>query len=142
MNLKTATDRLKKHSMKGFHSFRRFRATRLRERSIPEDIIRFWLGHSGQQSISDRYSKLAQNLELRKKYAGSDEAGLGFDIRLACISGHPEPKPIKTSKTSKRKRNQTTLSLLEDDVANDGYIGVDSDLPEMFFDAPAPPEAV
>jgi len=61
----------------GFHSFRRFRTTHLRSMRVPEDIIQFWIGHSGK-SITDRYSKMAQNIEERKKYAV--EAGLGFEL--------------------------------------------------------------
>jgi integrase len=76
-NLQTLVRRLKKREIPGFHSFRRFRATRLREVGVSEDILRFWLGHQGQ-SISDRYSKLAENVELRKQWAAS--AGLGFEV--------------------------------------------------------------
>lgn len=63
----------------GFHSLRRFRITRLREYGCPEDIIRYWVGHAGQD-ITDRYSKLAENIELRRTWA--DRVGLGFDIDI------------------------------------------------------------
>jgi integrase len=96
MHLKTARNRLRKLGVKGFHSFRRFRTTRLRERNVPEDILRYWIGHAGQ-SISDRYSKLAENVELRKEWAGVEGAGLGFDIRLV---GTPPPKPNSKAKSS------------------------------------------
>jgi integrase len=39
-----------------FHSFRRFRVTHLRDQSVPEDILRFWIGHA-DKSVTDRYSK-------------------------------------------------------------------------------------
>jgi hypothetical protein len=119
MNLKTATDRLKKHGVKGFHSFRRFRITRLRERAIPEDIVRFWAGHTGQ-SISDRYSKLAQNAELRKKYAGPDEAGLGFDI----------------PKTPKKPKRSLISSLELVTPQEPAYTSNDQDLDEFFYSTP------
>jgi integrase len=61
----------------GFHSFRRFRTTHLRKQRAPEDLIRFWLGHANQ-SITDGYSKLSDDLEFRKKVAES--VGLGFEI--------------------------------------------------------------
>jgi hypothetical protein len=96
MHLKTARNRLRKLNVEGFHCFRRFRITRLRERAVPEDLLRFWVGHAGQ-SISDRYSKLAENVELRKKWAGVEAAGLGFDIRLA---GHPAPESTSQSGTA------------------------------------------
>ena len=59
------------------HAFRRYRATHLRTSSIPEDIIRFWLGHA-DQSITDRYSKMKEDVERRKSWA--DLAGIGFEI--------------------------------------------------------------
>jgi hypothetical protein len=86
MHLRTATARLKKHGIPGFHSFRRFRITWLREIGCPEDIIRFWVGHAGH-GITDRYSKLAENVELRKEWARC--AGLGFEL---------DRLPVKTFK--------------------------------------------
>jgi hypothetical protein len=77
MHLRTATARLKKRAIPGFHSFRRFWTTRRRDIGVPEDIIRFWLGHAGHD-ITDRYSKLAENVELRKEWAR--RAGLGFEL--------------------------------------------------------------
>jgi len=56
---------------------RRFRTTWLRKQRAPEDLIRFWLGHS-KSSITDSYSKLADDVELRKKVAA--ETGTGFDV--------------------------------------------------------------
>jgi hypothetical protein len=57
----------------------------LSEVGISEEIIRSWLGHP-DQTISDRYSKLAENVELRKQLAA--RAGLGFEIDT---SGDPQP---------------------------------------------------
>ena len=68
---------LEGYGIKGFHAFRRFRTTRLRELGVPEDIIRYWIGHAGA-GITDRYSKLAENQELRRGWAV--RAGLGFDL--------------------------------------------------------------
>lgn len=73
---------LKKYSLKplkieGFHTFRRWRVSRLREMGCPEDLIRFWVGHEGK-SITDRYSKLAEMEELRKEWAR--RVGLGFKL--------------------------------------------------------------
>jgi integrase len=58
----------------GFHAFRRCRITHLREKSVPEDILRFWIGHANT-STTDGYSKLKTNLAFRKKWAV--KAGLG-----------------------------------------------------------------
>jgi hypothetical protein len=68
---------LKPLNIKGFHTFRRYRITRLRELGVPEDVIRYWAGHAGG-SITDRYSRLAQDKELRKQWAV--RAGLGFEL--------------------------------------------------------------
>ena len=75
--LATAYDAMHKDGVPGFHSLRRFRVTRLREVGAPEDLLKFWIGHSGKD-ISDRYSKLSQNVAVRKDWA--EKAGLGFSI--------------------------------------------------------------
>ena len=90
MHLKTARERLAKHKIPGFHAFRRFRITRLRESGCAEDILRFWVGHEGQ-NITDRYSKLGEKIDLRLEW--SRRAGLGFDLPELCNSpGSPAPK--------------------------------------------------
>lgn len=109
MHLITASVRLKKHDVKGFHAFRRFRITHLREHGVPEDILRFWVGHAGA-GITDRYSKLAERVELRKQWC--ERAGLGFEISL---TGPKSPS-----------------YLLEPIVMESGYVAVDEDLPEIF----------
>ena len=108
MHLRTATARLKKHGILGFHSFRRFRITRLRDLGTPEDIIRYWVGHAGE-GITDRYSKLAENVELRKEWAR--RAGLGFELDKV---GHPAPKvPLhpKAAKPSISKDPQAEIAV-------------------------------
>jgi len=71
------TDSLVPAGVEGFHSFRRYRTTRLRETGTPEEIIRYWIGHASK-SVTDRYSKLASNVKLRKQWAA--QAGLGFEV--------------------------------------------------------------
>lgn len=61
----------------GFHAMRRFRTTWLRKRQAPEDLIKFWLGHA-RQSITDSYSKLADDEEFRKEVA--ERVGTGFTV--------------------------------------------------------------
>jgi integrase len=60
-----------------FHAFRRFRITNLREAGVPEDILRFWIGHANR-SVTDRYSKMKNRIPLRKEWA--EKAGLCFDL--------------------------------------------------------------
>jgi integrase len=68
----------------GFHAFRRYRVTHLRKQRVPEDLLRFWIGHA-DKSITDVYSKVREDLEYRKFTA--EQAGLGFtvapELRLA-----------------------------------------------------------
>jgi integrase len=59
------------------HAFRRFRTTHLRTANVPEDLLRFWIGHS-DKSMTDRYTKMARQIEHRKHWA--DLAGIGFEI--------------------------------------------------------------
>jgi integrase len=82
---------LKKFGIKGFHCFRRFRVTHLREHiGVPEDLIKFWVGHAGR-GITDRYSYLKVNIELRKSWA--ERAGLGFETEIGRHSTvHRDPQ--------------------------------------------------
>lgn len=77
LQVRTAHAAAEKDGIPGFHSLRRFRVTHLREAAAPEDLVKYWIGHSGRD-ITDRYSKLAQNIALRKEWA--DKAGLGFTL--------------------------------------------------------------
>ena len=61
----------------GFHAMRRFRATWLRKQRTPEDLIRFWLGHA-KSSMTDGYSKLADDIEYRREVA--ENIGTGFTV--------------------------------------------------------------
>ena len=62
---------------RGFHSLRRYRATILRAARCPEDIIRFWMDHSGG-SITDHYSKLGLDTGARREWC--DTVGIGFEL--------------------------------------------------------------
>jgi integrase len=61
----------------GFHAMRRFRTTWLRKQRAPEDLIKFWLGHA-KESVTDGYSKLADDVEFRTQVA--EELGTGFVV--------------------------------------------------------------
>jgi len=61
----------------GFHAMRRFRTTWLRKQRAPEDIIKFWLGHA-KESVTDTYSKLADDGDFRKQVA--EMVGTGFEV--------------------------------------------------------------
>jgi hypothetical protein len=55
----------------------RARTTWLRKQRAPEDLIKFWLGHS-ESSVTDSYSKLADDVAFRKQVA--ETVGTGFAV--------------------------------------------------------------
>jgi integrase len=59
----------------GFHALRRFRTTWLRKQRAPEDLIQF--GHA-KKSVTDGYSKLADDVEFRSGVA--EKIGTGFHL--------------------------------------------------------------
>jgi hypothetical protein len=61
---------------------RRFRTTWLRKQRAPEDLIKFWLGHA-KQSVTDGYSKLAEDLEFRREVV--EKVGTGFAVPAPMI---------------------------------------------------------
>jgi hypothetical protein len=64
---------------RGFHAFRRYRVTHLRKQRVPEDLLRFWIGHA-DASVTDGYSKMKQDVEFRSFTA--EQAGLGFHMPI------------------------------------------------------------
>ena len=53
----------------GFHGFRRFRVETLRRERVPEDLVRFWLGHAGA-SVTDTYANgLREDLTWRQEWS-------------------------------------------------------------------------
>ena len=69
LSVSTLRSNLQKLGISGFHCFRRYRISRLRENGTPEDIIRYWAGHAGA-GITDRYSKLAEMSSYWSKVVG------------------------------------------------------------------------
>jgi len=61
----------------GFHAFRRFRVTHLRKNMVPEDLIKFWIGHA-PQTVTDVYSKVKNDVDFRREAA--EAVGLGFEL--------------------------------------------------------------
>jgi Phage integrase family len=74
---------LAKLGIRGFHSLRRFRTTRLREVGCPEEIIRAEIGHASS-SMTDHYSKLARNAALRREWS---EKSASVSLYLPVCSG-------------------------------------------------------
>ena len=61
----------------GFHSFRSYRVTHLRKNRVPEDLLRFWIGHA-DKSVTDNYSSVKDDMEFRQSCAVN--VGLGFEL--------------------------------------------------------------
>ncbi len=61
----------------GFHAFRRFRNTHLRNLHCPDGLLKFWMGHAGRD-MSDRYDRVRDDLQFRKDVALS--MGVGFEL--------------------------------------------------------------
>jgi integrase len=76
----------------GFHAMRRFRTTWLRKQRAPEDLIRFWLGHA-KSSVTDGYSKLADDLEYRLEV--TEKIAAGFTVPASMRPMRPR-KSVKT----------------------------------------------
>jgi hypothetical protein len=67
----------------GFHAFRRFRTTHLSKHRLPEDLIKYWLGHA-PETVTDRYSKLKDDVQFRQETA--ELVGLGFQLDASATS--------------------------------------------------------
>lgn len=62
----------------GFHAFRRFRNTYLRNyTSCPNGLRNFWLGWSGKD-MSDHYDKIREDAAFRREVA--ERVGIGFEL--------------------------------------------------------------
>jgi integrase len=85
----------------GFHAMRRFRTTWLRKQRTPEDLITFWLGHA-KRSVTDDYSKLADDTEFRKQVA--EKVGAGFVVPVY------EPGPMRPMRRKKAKQIQMEVA--------------------------------
>jgi integrase len=62
----------------GFHAFRRFRTETLRRARVPEDLIKWWLGHS-KSTVTDFYAG-GLNKDLAWRMEWCDRVGLGFSL--------------------------------------------------------------
>lgn len=78
---------------RGFHAFRRFRTTWLRKKRVPEDLLRFWIGHA-DRSVTDGYSKVKEDVGFRKKWV--KRVGLGFELLPSIRTENLEVVPICT----------------------------------------------
>jgi integrase len=68
----------------GFHSFRRFRNTHLRQQHCPPGILTFWMGHA-DPSMSSHYDRSREDVQFRRDVAKA--MGLGFQLPTATLTG-------------------------------------------------------
>jgi len=64
-------------SQRGFHAFRRFRNTHLRQQHCPDGLLKFWLGWANKD-MSDNYDRSCEDVQYRKDVAHS--MGVGFEL--------------------------------------------------------------
>jgi integrase len=114
---------LKPLSIPGCHALRRLRVSHLREVGCPEDILKCWLGHSAGSDITNRYSKLSENLELRRTWTERVDTGLD----LLGITGAPPPSIRKPSQS----RKQSLTPAISEEVTP-SYQATGDDLSEFF----------
>jgi integrase len=63
----------------GFHGFRRYRNTYLRnETECPAGLLKYWLGHSASRDMSDRYDMVRDDSDFRRTQAKI--LGVGFKL--------------------------------------------------------------
>jgi integrase len=62
----------------GEHAFRRYRDGYLRTQSCPAGLLKFWLGHSRSEDMSDLYDGSVQDAAYRMEMA--EKLGTGFDV--------------------------------------------------------------
>jgi integrase len=77
----------------GFHGFRRYRNTYLRNvAGCPDGLLKFWLGHSASWDMSDRYGKIREDAKLGRDQAEKMEVGFELPTELK------EDKPQRQNK--------------------------------------------
>jgi integrase len=75
-------------SMRGFHSFRRYRNTFLRQSHCPDGLLKFWMGHS-DKSLSDTYDRSREDEQYRKDVAKAMGVGFVLPAAITGKSGSP-----------------------------------------------------
>jgi hypothetical protein len=119
----------------GFHSMRRWRVSYLKKFGTPEQLLKFWIGHSGNDTTA-RDDKSCDDREWRQTWA--NRCGIGFALPEIVKAGHPasnsskvfepvassSPQPAAAPKVSEALQPQPT------------YIAQDNDLDSFFYSAP------
>jgi len=75
----------------GFHSFRRYRNTFLRNLICPDGLLKFWMGHAAKD-MSDRYDRVREDVH----------SGVMQRSRLALVSSYRRPSPQCARRQSRK----------------------------------------
>lgn len=75
-------------SKRGFHCFRRFRNTYLRQQRCPDGLLKFWMGHT-KRDMSDVYDRSSEDVPYRKDV--SIAMGVGFELPKTLTAKRPKP---------------------------------------------------
>jgi integrase len=62
----------------GAHIFRRFRNSHLRASKVPAGLLKYWMGHSRKQDMTDVYDKSVEDTAWRAEIA--EQIGAGFTV--------------------------------------------------------------
>jgi integrase len=62
----------------GAHIFRRFRNSHLRASNVPAGLLKYWMGHSRKQDMTDVYDKSNEDVAWRAQVA--EQIGTGFTV--------------------------------------------------------------
>jgi integrase len=92
--------------MRGFHSFRRFRNTFLRQSHCPDGLLKFWMGHAGA-SMSDTYDRSREDVRYRQDVAKA--MGFGFDLPVALTAKCKREKSSQSDVISLIGRQEETV---------------------------------
>jgi integrase len=80
----------------GFHAFRRYRNTFLRNSRCPDGLLKFWMGHASRD-MSDTYDRVREDVPFRRDVARS--VGVGFDLPKSLTPKKPKsPRKTRRSK--------------------------------------------
>lgn len=88
----------------GFHAFRRYRNTFLRNSLCPDGLLKFWMGHAARD-MSDRYDRVREDVQFRRDVARS--VGIGFEL----------PKALTLTTAEALKRPQMGVNGRQAEVA-------------------------
>jgi integrase len=62
----------------GAHIFRRFRDSHLRVSNVPAGLLKYWMGHSRKQDMTDVYDKSSEDAAWRAEVA--EQIDTGFTV--------------------------------------------------------------